>query len=377
MTQTRIYLDYAATSPLHPEALAAMLPYLEGPTYNASSLHREGRRAKAALEEARERIARVLGAKRKEVLFFGGGSEADALALIGMARAQAGRHIVASAIEHHAILRSLDLLREEGYEITLLGVDERGFVDPERFAAALRDETALACVMYANNEIGTIQPIARLAGIAHSRGIAFHTDAIAAGSWLPLEVAALEVDAMVLAAHKFGGPKGVGVLYLREGTPMAPILRGGGQEFGKRAGTEDVAGAVGSAAALEVAQAQLERNAARVAALRDRLESGIPASVPSVRLNGGMPRLPGLSNLSFAGVTAEALAVRLDLEGIAASPGSACTSGVAESSHVVAALGTGDPREAIRFSLGPSTTQEEIDRVLQVMPSAISELRRT
>ncbi len=377
MTQTRIYLDYAATSPLRPEALAAMLPHLEGPTYNASSLHREGRRAKAVLEESRERIARVLGAKRKEILFVGGGSEAVGLALVGIARASAGRHVVASAIEHHAVLRSLDLLSEEGYEITLLGADERGFVDPEHFASALRDETALASVMYANNEIGTIQPIATLARMARRRGVPFHTDAIAAAGWMPLDVEALGIDAMALAAHKFGGPKGVGVLYLREGTPMAPILRGGGQEFGKRAGTEDVAGAVGCATALEIAQAEQERKLARVAGLRDRLEQGVAASVPSVRFNGGEPRLPGLSNCSFPGVPAETLAVKLDLEGIAVSPGSACTSGVAERSHVIAALGTADAGEAIRFSLGPPTTQEEIDRVLQVMPSAISELRRT
>ncbi len=368
-------MDYAATTPLRAEALAAMLPYLEGATYNPSSLHREGRRARTALEEARERIARVLGVKRKEVLFVGGGSEADSLAVIGMARAGSGRHVLSSAIEHHAILRALDRLRDEGYEVTLLPVDRHGFVDPERFAAELRPDTVLASVMYANNEIGTVQPIARLAALARERGVSFHTDAVAAPGWLPLEN--LGVDAMSLAAHKFGGPAGFGVLCVRESVAIEPIVHGGGQEFGKRAGTGSVAAAAGTATALELAESERSGRVPGVERLRDRLEIGVLASVPLSHVNGAAPRLANIANLSVAGVKAEALCVRLDLEGVAVSPGSACTSGIAGPSHVIAALHDADPREAVRFSLGSPTTQEEVDRILQVMPGAVSELRRT
>lgn len=377
MTQTRIYLDYAATVPLRVQALEAMRPFLEGPAYNASSLHREGRAARAALEEARERIARVLRSKRSEIVFTGGGSESDALAIVGLAGARAGKHVLSCATEHAAVLGAMNALAERGYEITTLPVDCHGALEVEAFAAALRDDTALATVMYANNEIGTIAPIERLAEISHERNAAFHTDAIAAAGWLPLDVGALRVDSLALAAHKFGGPKGFGLLYIREGTPLAPLVPGGGQERGRRAGTEDVAAAAGTAAALEAAYAEIERCAEHVRRLRDRLERGLLATVPLSRVNGSEPRLPDLTNLSFSGVRADLLAARLDLEGIAVSPGSACTSGVAAPSHVIAALGTANPSEAIRISLAPWTTEIEIDRVLQVIPNAVSELRRT
>lgn len=377
MTQTRIYLDYAATAPLLPEALAAMMPLLAGAPQNASSLHFEGRRARAVLDEARERIAACLGAKRREIVFCASGSEADTLAIFGTARLRPGRHIVSCAVEHHAVLRALESLESAGYDVTLLPVDRAGVVDPQRFESALRPETALASVMYANNEIGSIEPIAELAAIAHRRGVPFHSDAVQAPGWLPIDVDALPVDLMSLSAHKFGGPAGVGVLYVRDGSAIAPIVYGGGQEAGRRAGTEHLAGVMGAAVALELAEARRTQNGPRVATMRDRLEQHLLATIARSRVNGaGAVRLPNLTNLAFSGVTAEAMAVRLDLEGIAISPGAACTSGVAEPSHVVAALRDGDPREAVRFSLGPTTTSDEIERTLQIVPAAVAELRR-
>ncbi|MGH7737149.1 MAG: cysteine desulfurase family protein [Candidatus Tyrphobacter sp.] len=376
MTQPRIYLDFAATSPLRSEALAAMLPYLDGPVYNPSSLHFEGRRARAALEEARERIARTLGAARKEIVFCASGSEANSLGILGLARGRKRGHVVGTSIEHQSVLAALDALRDDGFDVTIAPVNASGFVDEAAFTAALRSDTILATCMYANNEIGTLQPVERLAAAATERGIAMHCDAVAAAGWLPIDVAAISAETIALAAHKFGGPTGFAALYVRDGVDMRPLVLGGGQERGRRAGTENVAAAVGTAVALELADAErLERNA-RVQALRDRLERGLLA-IAGARANGGPPRLPNIENLSFEGVWAEALAARLDLEGIAVSPGSACTSGVAEPSHVARALQNGDPREAVRISLGGSTTQEEIDSVLQVMRSVVTELRRS
>ena len=376
----RIYLDFAATTPMRPEVLEAMLPYFAEAGFNPSSLHTEGRRARAALDDARDRVARALGVGRKEITFVGSGSEADTQALLGAARVlrSRGRHIVSSAIEHHAVLHALDALRDEGFEVTLLPVDEHGLVDPGAFAAALRPGTILASVMLANNEIGVVQPIAALAALARERGVLFHTDAVQAAGWLPLRPAELGVDLLSLSGHKFYGPKGTGVLYVRAGTLLAPLVHGGSQEFGRRAGTENLAGIVGLAAALELAVAGQAERAARIGALRDRLESGILGSIDDVRVNGGgAPRLPNNCNLSFAGMDSETLLMRLDLEGIAVSAGSACTAGALEPSHVIAALGI-EPRwhqGVIRFSLGESTTTEEIDRVLAVVPRITAELR--
>ncbi len=329
------------------------------------------------LEEARERVARLLGAQRKEIVFVANGSEADALATFGLSAKRPGGHIVSSAIEHLAILASLEARKDEGYDVTLLPVDGHGFVDPGALRFALRDDTALVTIMYANNEIGTIQPIRELAAIARQHSIAFHTDAVAAAGWLPISVDELGVDGLSLAAHKIGGPKGIGILYVRDGMPLVPLVHGGGQERGMRAGTEDVAAAVGAAVALELAEQERVSRCERVLALRNRLELGLLAKVPLSRVNGSEPRLPNIANLSFSGIKAEVLAVRLDLEGIAVSPGSACTSGIAGPSHVVEALGTGNPREALRFSLGTQSTEEEVDFVLQVVPNVVSELRRT
>ena len=376
----RIYLDHAATTPVRPEALEAMLPYFTQNGYNASSVHAEGRAARAALDSARDRVARCIGARAKEIVFTGGGSEADNLALIGVARAlgERGRHIVSTAIEHHAVLHALDALRDEGFEVTRLAVDAEGRVDPKAFQDALRDDTILASVMYVNNEIGTVQPVAHLADLAHARGALFHTDAVQAAAYLPLDVRAMGIDLASLAAHKFYGPKGVGLLYVREGTALMPLIHGGSQEFAKRAGTENVAGIIGLAAALELALDERTASAGRVATLRDRFESEVVRRIPHVRVNGGgAARAPHISNLSFLGVESEQLLIRLDVDGIAVSAGSACASGAIEPSHVIAALGLPETwmRGVIRFSLGRGTTEAEIARTVEVLERAIADLR--
>jgi cysteine desulfurase len=379
MTQ-RIYLDNAATTPARPEVVEAMLPHFTRNGYNPSSLHAEGRAARAALDDARDRVARALGADRKEVIFTGSGSEADNLAVLGVARAlrARGRHAISTVIEHHAILHPLDALRAEGWDVTLLPVSPDGLLDPQAFAAALRPDTVLASIAYANNEIGTVQPIRELATIARGAGVLLHTDAVQAAAYLPLDVADLGVDLLSISAHKFYGPKGVGALYVRAGTELEPLVVGGSQEFAKRAGTENVAGIVGMAVALEYVAAGRASIGSRVAALRDAFEAAVLERVPGTRVNGrGAPRLPNNANLSFTGVRSEHVLIRLDIEGIAVSAGSACTSGALEPSHVIAALGL--PPEwmsgVIRFSLGESTTAGEIDRVLEVLPRAIEELR--
>ncbi len=382
MTQDRIYLDYAATTPVRAEVLDAMLPYFSDLGHNPSSLHREGRRARAALDDARDRVAASLGASRREIVFTGSGSEADNQAIFGAARAnrERGTHLLSTAIEHHAVLHALDALAGEGFAPELLAVDGDGQIDPAAFAAALTPRTILATVMYANNEIGAVAPIRALARLARERGTIFHTDAVQAAGWLPIDVRELEVDLLSLSAHKFHGPKGVGVLYVRDGVPLPALVHGGGQEGGRRSGTENVAGIVGLARALELAVSEREEKAARVGALRDRLEGGILAAIPEVRINGaGGQRLPNSSNLSFAGVDSETLLMALDVAGIAVSAGSACTSGALEPSHVIAALGAGErwQRGVIRFSLGADTTCEQIERVVAALPGIIGQLRST
>ncbi|MGC2131035.1 MAG: cysteine desulfurase family protein [Candidatus Aquilonibacter sp.] len=378
--KNRIYLDHAATTAVHPDVLAEMLPYFVEVGHNPSSLHAEGRRARAGLDTARDRVAAALGVARKEITFVGSGSEADNQAILSAARTygKRGRHVVSTQIEHHAVLHALDALRDEGFEITLLPVDERGLIDPAVFANALRDDTVLASVMFANNEIGVVQPIARLAAAARERGVIFHTDAVQGAGLVELRPRDLGVDLLSLSAHKFYGPKGVGVLYVRDGLVLPPLVHGGGQEFGRRSGTENVAGIIGLAAALERAVAGRAQRAARIGRLRDRLEAGIRAQAGEIRINGeGAPRLPNNSNISFAQLDSEALLMRFDLEGIAVSAGSACTSGALEPSHVIAGLHI-DPRwhqGVIRFSLGEATTEEEIDRVLELVPRITAELK--
>ncbi|HTW84667.1 MAG TPA: cysteine desulfurase family protein [Candidatus Sulfotelmatobacter sp.] len=376
---TRIYLDNAATTTVRPEVVATMTPLLGG-GYNPSSLHAEGRAARAVVDEARATVARILGAAPREIVFTGGGSEADVLAIVGTARAlrERGRHVVTSAIEHHAVLHAVDVLERDGWTVTRLPVDARGLVDPAAFAAALTDRTTVASIMLANNELGVIEPIAELAALARARGVRFHTDAVQAAGWLPLDAGALGVDLLSLSAHKFNGPKGVGVLYVRGGTPVEAQIVGGGQEHGLRSGTENVAGIAGFAAALALAEAERPAVAERVAALRDRLEAGVLATIPDVRVNGtGAPRLPSILSAAFADAPGDALLIRLDLEGIAASAGSACAAGSLEPSHVALALGL-DPRfrlGVIRFSLGRTTTAEEIETVLARLPALLVGVR--
>ncbi|MBV9271578.1 MAG: cysteine desulfurase [Candidatus Eremiobacteraeota bacterium] len=375
---TRIYLDHAATTPVRREVLDAMLPFLEAPAYNPSSLHAEGRAARDAVDRARDTIAACIGALRKEIVFTSGGSEADTLALVGAAKAARGRkHVVVSAIEHHAVLHAARALVDDGFDVTTVTVDANGVVEPAAFSAALRDDTAVASIMYANNELGTIQPIRELGTLAHERGALFHTDAVQAATFLRMDVSELGVDMLTLSAHKYYGPKGVGALYVRSGTPVIPIVHGGSQEFSLRAGTENVAGIAGFACALELAvrEAPIERT--RLATLRERLES-LLLTVDGIRVNGAAaPRLPHISNCSFLGVESEQLLLRLDLEGVAVSSGSACASGTLEPSHVVAALGLPDEwmRAVIRFSLGHTTSEEQVDRAAQVTLRALADLR--
>ncbi len=377
-----IYLDHAATTPLDPRVLEAMLPFLSGMSGNASSIHQVGRAALQALDDAREQVALVLGCQPKEIVFTGGGSESINLALKGVAmalRAQGKNHLISSTIEHHAVLHALDYLVEfEGFTVTLLPVDRNGRVNPADLSAALRPETALVSVMYANNETGVIQPITELAAICRERGVLFHTDAVQAPGQLSLDVNALGVDLLSLTAHKFYGPQGVGLLYLRRGTPLVPQMNGGAQERRRRAGTENIAGIVGLAKALTIAESERTTHASRLRALSERLIDGVLSRIPQSWLNGDREsRLPSIVNLGFACIETESLLLLLDQRGICASSGSACTSGSLEPSHVLLAMGL-SPEEAngsIRFSLGKQTTDEQIDIVLDLLPDLVAQLR--
>lgn len=347
--------------------------------FNPSSLHAEGRRTRAVLDAARDRSAALLGASRGEIVFTSGGTESNNLALFGSTRAMARpAHVIASAVEHHGVIAALERLREDGIETTLVPVDAEGRVDPEEFERALRPQTVLASIMYANNEVGTIQPIRELAEIAHRRGVLFHTDAVAAPAWMPIDVESLGVDLLSLSAHKFYGPKGAGLLFVRRGVALEPVMVGGGQEHGHRSGTENVAGVAGMAAALELAVAERPERAGAVAQLRDHLESEVRARIAGVVVNAGaVPRLPNISHLSFASLDAPALLIALDLAGIAVSAGSACASGTLEPSHVLAAMAPAGEtaRSGIRFSLGTGTTPAQVARVLTVLPAVVAELR--
>jgi cysteine desulfurase len=382
MADRDIYLDHAATTPADERVVAAMLPFFTEKFGNPSSIHRAGRAALEALDDARETVAAALGAARKEIIFTGGGSEADNLAIKGVALAQrqAGRgaHVITSAIEHHAVLHAVEYLQAFGFEATVLPVDADGLVHPDDLRAAIRPDTVLASIMYANNEIGTIQSLAELGAICREHGVPLHTDAVQAAGSLPLDVRALNVDLLTLAAHKFYGPKGVGALYVRHGTPLLSQVSGGGQERRRRAGTENVAGIVGLATALRLAEEGRESYVASRAALRDRLVAGILDRIPLAWLNGHPARrLPNNANLAFEHVEGESVLLLLDQAGVAASSGSACTSGSLEASHVLTALGLPYERAigSVRFSLGRSTSAEDIDYVLDTLPPLIERLR--
>ncbi|HEU5014124.1 MAG TPA: cysteine desulfurase NifS [Roseiflexaceae bacterium] len=382
MPERIVYLDHAATTPTDPRVVEAMLPFFTERFGNPSSIHRYGRAALEALDDAREAVAAVLGANRKEIVFTGGGSEADNLAIKGVAFAQRkagkGAHVITSAIEHHAVLHAIEYLQAWGFEATVLTVDQHGVVNPADLQAALRPDTVLVTLMYANNEIGTVQPVAELGAICRAHGVPLHTDAVQAAGSLPLHVHDLNVDLLTIAAHKFYGPKGVGALYVRHGTPLLPQVNGGGQERQRRAGTENIPGIVGLATALQLAEERRESYVAHCAALRDRLIEGVLARVPYTSLSGHpTQRLANNANIAFDFVEGESVLLLLDQRGIAASSGSACTSGSLEASHVLEAIGLPYERAigSVRFSVGKDTTVEDIDYVLDVLPPLIERLR--
>ncbi len=376
----QVYLDHAATTPVRAEVLAAMLPYFADHAGNASSLHQAGQRAKKALDESRDTVALALGVDPKEIYFTSGGTESDNQAIVGVARAQAqrGRHLITSTIEHHAVLNVCQWLEEQGYAVSYVRVDQQGLLDLQALQASMRPDTVLVSVMLANNEVGTIEPLAEIARLAHARGILVHTDAVQTVGKMPVRVDELGVDLLSLTAHKFCGPKGIGVLYVRRGTPIEPLLHGGHQEWALRPGTQNIPGIVGLATALRLATAELPVEAARLSALRDRLQAGILAQIPDVQVNGHPTlRLPNILNVSFGGLEGEALLLALDIKGIAVSTGSACTAGSTDPSHVLQALGLERARAdgSLRFSLGHTTTEEDIDYTLQTLVEVIGRLR--
>jgi cysteine desulfurase len=378
----RIYLDHNATTPLNPEVLAAMRPYLVERFGNPSSLHAWGQEARRALEQSRATIARALGASDKDcIVFTAGGTEADNLALLGVASAQElrGRHMIVSAVEHHAVLHSAAYLARHGFEVTHLPVDAHGLLDPDDVRRAIRSDTILVSLMHGNNETGVLFPIVRVGQICREARVTFHTDAIQTFGKLRLEVESLQVDLLSLSGHKIHGPKGVGALYIRRGTKMQPVFHGGAQERSRRAGTENVAGAVGLARATELCLQHQEATGKRLADLRDRLELGLMAGVDGILRNGhATERLPHTANLAVTGVEAESLILALDLQGVGVASGAACSSGSLEPSHVLMAMGF--PRErvesSVRFSLGRGTTAEEIGRVLEILPPIVERMRQ-
>ena len=377
----RVYFDYNATTPLAPEVIEAVARASRDTFGNASSVHHFGQQAKAAMDDARSELATLIHGDPSEIVFTSGGTEADNMAIRGAAEAiepTGRRHLIASAIEHEAVLNTLKALARRGWRTTLLPVDESGIVAPDRLRDALADDTALVSIMHANNEIGTIQPIAEIAQLAHARGALLHTDAVQSVGKMPVDVRALGADLLSLSAHKFNGPKGAGALWIKRGTRMLPIVTGGKHERNRRAGTENVPAIAGLGVAARLAGGKLGAEAARVAALRDRLEDGILRGVPGTAVNGARgSRVPNTSNISFDRVEAESLLIALDLEGVAVSTGSACSSGTLEPSHVLRAMGlpTHRTQNSLRFSLGMFSTEAEVDRVVEVLPRLVENLR--
>ncbi len=376
----RVYLDHNATTPVAPEVIAAMLPYLAEDYGNASSIHSFGQRARAAVERSRETVAGLLGARPGEIVFTSGGTEADNLAIFGLLGAATGarKHVISTQIEHHAVLNACQWLEEQGIEVTFLPVSSDGLVDPEAVRRAICPETVLITVMHANNELGTVQPIEEIGRIAAEADVYFHCDAVQTAGKMALDVTRLGVDLLAISGHKFGAPKGVGALYVRKGTRLRPIFYGGHHERDRRPGTENVAGIVALGRAVELAQAHMVQDASRLAALRDRLENALVAQVSSARVNGARaPRTPNTSNITFPFIEGESLVIALDLKGVACSTGAACSSGAIEPSHVLTAIGLppDEARASLRFSLGHSNTREEIDYAIDVIPAAVERLR--
>ena len=380
----RVYFDYNATTPVAPEAVEAVVRVSRDIFGNASSVHHFGQQAKAVLDEARSAAAALVGGDPSEIVFTSGGTEADNFALRGAAEAlepTGRRHLVTSAIEHEAVLNTLKALARRGWETTLVPVDQTGVVSPERLAEVVSDRTALVSVMHANNEIGTVQPVAQLAAVAHARGALFHTDAVQSAGKIPIDVRTLGVDLLAISAHKFNGPKGAGALWIKRGTRMLALLTGGKHERNRRAGTENVPAIAGLGVAALLSAAKLAApgtEATRLAALRDRLENEILRLVPGTAVNGARgDRVPNTTNISFERVEAESLLIALDLEGIAVSTGSACSSGTLEPSHVLRAMGFNAHRtqNSLRFSLGLFSTEAEVDRVVATLPRLVEKLR--
>lgn len=376
----RVYLDHNATTPVAREVLEAMLPYFSERFGNASSVHSFGREAKHALEDARETVAEAIGARPSEIVFVGSGTEADNTALKGVAWAyrERGRHIVTSRVEHKAVLETCRFLERQGFEVSYVPVDQYGMVLPDAVRRALREDTILVSIMHANNEVGTINPIAEIGALCRERGILFHTDAVQSFCKLPFYVDSMNVDLASFSGHKINGPKGVGVLYVRRGVRFEPLLHGGEHERNRRASTVNVAGAIGFARAVELGMDRREEKVAHLVSLRDQLWRGIRERVEDVHLNGHPEqRLPGTLNVSFGGVEGESLLLSLDMKGVAASAGSACTSGSLSPSHVLDAMGVPLElaRAAVRFSLGADNTQEDVDYTLEILPEIVERLR--
>ena len=381
MNPRKVYLDHSATTAVDESVLAAMLPFFRGSFGNPNSLHAWGREVRKAVDEAREKVAALIGAQPQEVLFTGGGSEADNLAVKGTAwaRRDRGRHLITSAVEHHAVLDTMKWLGKNGFEVTVLPVDREGFVSPEALDAAIRPDTTLVSILFANNEIGTVQPVAKLGEVCRKHGVLFHTDAVQAAGHIPTDLSTLPVDLMTLAAHKMYGPKGIGALYVRKGIRLTPLIHGGGQEFGLRSGTENTPYIAGFGEAAALAAKRLGNgDVDRERALRDRLIDGVLSRIEDSFLTGSRTeRLPYHASFCIPRVEGEAMLLRLDFAGIGASSGSACTSGSLEPSHVLLALGL--PHEiahgSVRLTLGKDTAEEDIDYVLETFPPIVQTLR--
>ncbi|MGI6669368.1 MAG: cysteine desulfurase NifS [Acetivibrionales bacterium] len=380
MSDKTIYFDHAATTPVRKEVLEAMLPYFRQKFGNPSSIYSIGRESKKAIEEARETISGIIGAEPREIFFTGSGTEADNWAIKGVAYAnrQKGRHIITTAIEHHAVLHACQYLENDGFEVTYLPVDQDGLVTAEQVRAAIRPDTILVSIMFANNEIGTIQPIAEIGKVTREKGVYFHTDAVQAMGNVNINVSEMNIDMLSMSAHKFYGPKGVGALYINKGVKITSFIHGGAQERGRRASTENVAAIVGMAKALEIAAARMEQHNKKLMALRDRTIKEIQEKIPFVRLNGHREkRLPGNVNFTFEFIEGESLLLMLDMKGIAASSGSACTSGSLDPSHVLLAIGL--PHElahgSLRITFGEENSDEDVDYLLDVLPPIVQRLR--
>jgi len=386
----RVYLDHNATTPVEPEVLQAMLPYLSGEFGNAASIHTPGQRARAAVETAREQVAALVGARSQEVVFTSGGTESDNHAIFGIVLSGSGagrasgaqkeaKHVITAQIEHEAVLNACQALEKEGFAVTYLPVNSSGLINVEELRHAIGPETALISIMHANNELGTVQPLEEIGKVAAQNDLYFHTDAVQSAGKIPIDVASLGVDLLSISGHKFYAPKGIGALYIRGGTRLRQLLYGGHHQRGFRPGTENVPGIVGLGKAAELARRALEEDASRISLLRDELERGLLARIPHARANAAAaPRTPNTTNITFPGIEGEALIIALDLKGLACSTGAACSSGAVEPSHVLTAIGLPpeEARASIRFSLGRHTSSADVAFALEAIPGAVAQLRQ-